>query len=47
MTEQFDLDRAQAEAAIGYYDEHPELIETLRTQHEAGVRSLREQSLAE
>ena len=43
ITEQFDLDREQAVAAVEYYDEHPELIETLRAQHEAGLRSIREQ----
>lgn len=47
VTEEFDLDREQAEAAVEYYDEHPELIETLRAQHEAGLRSLREQGRAE
>ena len=47
ITEQFDLDREQAVAAVEYYDEHPELIETLRAQHEAGLRSMREQSRVE
>jgi len=40
---EFDLDREQARAAIEYYDDHPELMETLRAQHEAGRRSIREQ----
>lgn len=31
VTDQFDLDRAQAEAAVEYYDRYPELMETLRT----------------
>jgi uncharacterized protein (DUF433 family) len=39
---EFELDRAEAEAAVEYYDEHPELIETLRAQHEAGRRSIRD-----
>lgn len=44
ITEQFDLDREQTTAAVEYYDEHPELMETLRAQHEAGRRSISEQS---
>jgi len=44
ITEQFELDRAQAEAAVEYYDEHTELMETLRAQHEAGRRAVSEQS---
>lgn len=44
ITTEFDLDREQAQAAIEYYDEHPELMDTLRAQHEAGRRSIREQS---
>lgn len=47
VTAQFDLDREQVRAALEYYDGHPELVETLRAQHEAGVRSLREASRAE
>lgn len=47
VTEQFDLDREQVETAVEYYDQHPELVETLRAQHEAGLRSIREQSRAE
>ena len=44
ITDEFDLDVTAAEAAIEYYDAHPELIETLRAQHEAGRRTIREQS---
>lgn len=44
VTREFDLDRTQVEAAVEYYDEHPELVETLRAQHEAGRRSIRERS---
>jgi uncharacterized protein (DUF433 family) len=44
ITEEFDLDTAAVNAAIEYYDDHPELMETLRAQHEAGRRSIREQS---
>ena len=47
VTEQFDIDREQIQAALDYYDDHPEVIETLRAQHQAGVRSLREASRAE
>jgi uncharacterized protein (DUF433 family) len=46
IVEQFDLDRAQAEAAVEYYDAHPELMETLRAQAEAGRRSIRDASRA-
>lgn len=42
VTREFDLDTEEAEAAINYYDEHPELVETLRAQHEAGCRNVRE-----
>lgn len=41
---EFDLDRAEAEAALEYYEDHPELMETLRAQHEARRRAMREQS---
>lgn len=44
ITREFDLDPAEATAAIEYYDEHPELMETLRAQHEAGRRSIHAQS---
>lgn len=47
VTAQFGLDSEQARAALEYYDGHPELVETLRAQHRAGVRSLREASRAE
>ena len=43
-TGQFDLDVSQIQAAVEYYDEHPELMETLRAQEEARQRSIREQS---
>lgn len=46
VAEEFDLDTAAVEAAVEYYDEHPELMETLYAQHEAGIQSLREQSRA-
>lgn len=45
VTEQFDLDHAQAEAAVEYYDEHPDLIETLRAQREATKQTIRAQGL--
>lgn len=41
---QFDLDVSQIRAAVEYYDEHPELMETLRAQEEARQQSIREQS---
>ncbi|MFB6142677.1 MAG: DUF433 domain-containing protein [Halorientalis sp.] len=40
------LDTAQVRAAVEYYDEHPELMETLRTQKEARQQSVAEQSRA-
>jgi len=43
-TGQFDLDVSQIQAAVEYYDEHPELMETLRAQEEARQQSIREQS---
>jgi len=47
VTREFDLDTKQVGAALDYYDEHPELVETLRAQHEAGCRTIRERSRAE
>lgn len=44
VTSEFDLDAAEAEAAVEYYDEHPELMETLRAQREAGLRSIGKRS---
>lgn len=41
------LDREQVEAALTYYDEHPELMETLRAQKRARSQSIREHSRAE
>jgi uncharacterized protein (DUF433 family) len=41
VAQEFDLDHEQATAAVEYYDEYPELMETLRTQREAGRRSVR------
>jgi len=46
VTREFDLDQEQARAALDYYDEHPELVETLRAQHEARSRTIQEQSRA-
>jgi uncharacterized protein (DUF433 family) len=43
---QFDLDAAQVEAALEYFDEHSELMETLRTQHEACLSSIEDESRA-
>jgi uncharacterized protein (DUF433 family) len=44
VSREFDLDADQIDAALQYYDEHPELVETLRAQHAAGVASVRELS---
>lgn len=43
---QLDLDLAQVRAATDYYDDHPELMETLRAQKEARQQSVAEQSRA-
>ena len=43
-TGQFDLDVSQIRAAVEYYAEHPELMETLRAQEEARQQTIREQS---
>jgi uncharacterized protein (DUF433 family) len=47
VTREFDIDTEQAQAALDYYDEHPELVETLRAQHEAGCQRIEEQSRAD
>jgi uncharacterized protein (DUF433 family) len=41
-----DLDPAQVRAATDYYDDYPELMETLRAQKEARQQSVAEQSRA-
>jgi len=46
VSSQFNLDTAQVEAALEYYDEHPELMETLRAQHKAGLASIEDESRA-
>jgi uncharacterized protein (DUF433 family) len=46
VAEQLDLDIAQVRAAADYYDEHPELMETLRAQKEARQQSVAAQSRA-
>lgn len=46
VADQLDLDTAQVRAATDYYDEHPELMETLRAQKEARQRSVAAQSRA-
>jgi len=38
------LDRAQIEAAIEYYEAHPELIDTLRVQREAARQAIEARS---
>lgn len=47
VAEQLDLDVAQVKAATEYYDDHPELMETLRAQKEARQQSIAAQSRAE
>jgi uncharacterized protein (DUF433 family) len=46
VADQLDLDIAQVRAATDYYDEHPELMETLRAQKEARQQSVAAQSRA-
>ena len=46
VADQLDLDIAQVRAATDYYDEHPELMETLRAQNEARQQSVAAQSRA-
>lgn len=41
---QFDIDVSQARAAVEYYDDHPELMETLRAQEEARQQAIQEQN---
>lgn len=45
--ERFDLDREQVEAALDYYDDNPEVVETIHAQQSATYQELREQSRAE
>jgi len=47
VANQLDLDAAQVRAALEYYGEHPELMETLRVQKEARKQSAATQSRAE
>ncbi|QIO25130.1 DUF433 domain-containing protein [Haloarcula sp. JP-L23] len=47
VADQLDLDIAQVEAATEYYDDHPELMETLRAQKEARQQSVDALSRAE
>lgn len=47
VADQLDLDVAQVEAATEYYDDHPELMETLRAQKEARQQSVDALSRAE
>ncbi|MEF8825243.1 MAG: DUF433 domain-containing protein [Halapricum sp.] len=47
LDEHPSLDREEVDAALAYYDEHPELMETLRAQKRARSQDIREQSRAE
>ena len=44
---EFDLDKQEVKAAVEYYEVHPELVETLRAQHEAGCQRIPRQSRAD
>lgn len=46
VMDELRLSREQVEAALGYYDDHPDEMETLRTQREAAIQQIREQSRA-
>lgn len=46
LTAHPDLTREQVELALDYYDEYPELMDTLRTQREAYKQRVRTQSRA-
>ncbi|SNR48002.1 DUF433 domain-containing protein [Halorubrum vacuolatum] len=41
---QFDIDVSQIQAAVEYYDEHPELMETLQAQEEARQQAMQAES---
>jgi uncharacterized protein (DUF433 family) len=41
-----DLSRAQVEAALDYYDDHPEAMDVIRQRKEANRRRIRRQSRA-
>jgi uncharacterized protein (DUF433 family) len=43
---EFDIAVSQVRAAVEYYDEHLELMETLQAQEEARQQAIREQSRA-
>ena len=47
VADQLDLDNSQVRVAVEYYDDHPELMETLRAQKEARKQSIAAQSRAE
>lgn len=46
VADQLGLNTAQVRAAVDYYDDHPELMETLRAQKTARQQSVAEQSRA-
>jgi uncharacterized protein (DUF433 family) len=46
VMDELRLSREQVEAALDYYDDHPDEMETLRAQREAAIRQVREQSRA-
>lgn len=42
VVDELDLTREQVDAALDYYDDHPDEMETLRARREATVREVRE-----
>lgn len=46
VMDELRLSREQVGAALRYYDDHPSEMETLRTQREATIQQLRDQSRA-
>lgn len=44
VMEQLRLSREQVEAALDYYDDHPDEMETLHTQREASFRRMQERN---
>lgn len=45
--DEFDLDDAQVRAVVEYYDNHPELMETIRAQKQATEAAIKRRSRTE
>lgn len=43
----FDIDEEQVKGALDYFDEHPELMETLRARKDARSKAIQNQSRAD